>query len=230
LSIERTLFFDKDALKKYADEGEHQNRTPLEIINLLVPNCAPQGLELLTANLVRAKLYILENQIGKPLHDGTPWPRPVPGFVEYSQAITEANTKGASIDRAILSAGHASFIRKCLTMSGLEQPEIMITDETIRGLNSSLSPGKLSKPELMPLLLAKLQWLSLYDREGSVDINDPEVNQRITVIGDSDEKDGGLARNAGVSFIHVTSENSESAWLSLQYIHTIGSTAVSSVR
>lgn len=219
MSIEKTLYFDKDAMRKYADQGEHQNRTPLEIVDALVPNCTSQGLEHLTADLVRAKLDILENQIGKPLGDGAVWPRPMPGFVDYYQFATAGSQTSIPVVKGVLSAGHASFIRKCLTLSGLEQPDVMITDETIRGLNSILPPDQLSKPALLPLQIAKLQWVSIYDRTGSVDLNCPEVNDRTTVIGDSEEKDGGLARNAGVEFIHVTPENSADAWAKLKSNH-----------
>lgn len=94
LSIEKALYFDKYAVAKYQDQGEHQNRTPLEIVNSLVPNCSAQGLERLTAHLVEAKLDILQSQIGKPLADGATWPRPLPGFMEYAQSLEEAKAGG----------------------------------------------------------------------------------------------------------------------------------------
>lgn len=102
----------------------------------------------------------------------------------------------------------------------------MVTDETIRGLNSNLPPEELAKPSTTPLQLAKLQWLGLYGVAGTVNMNCAEINNRITIIGDSDEKDGGLARNAGVRFIRVTPESSSQAWRSLQAVHNIGSHAV----
>lgn len=226
IAVEKALFFDSDAIKKYQDQGEHQNRTPAEIVHSLVPNASAAALERLTTELVAAKLDVLENQIGKKLADGAQWPRPMPGFVEYSNAIASVNPNNP-VDRAVLSAGHASFIRKCMTMTGIQQPDILITDETIRGLNSPLPPDQLAKPELMPFSLAVLLWHGLYGQLGSQ--ADPEaLRQRIKVIGDSEPKDGGLAEKAGVEFFLVTPETSLEAWSRLTAVHNLGAKAIQS--
>lgn len=151
--------------------------------------------------------------------NGESWPRPMPGFVEYAESLAEAKNEGCPINFAILSAGHASFIRKCLETSGLAQPDIMITDETIRGMNSTLAPEQLTKPSLMPLQQAVLQWTAIIGSKKTVDIHGSGMAERIKIIGDSEEKDGGLARNAGVPFIHVTPETSFEAWTTLKSMH-----------
>ncbi len=230
MSIEEAFVHDKDAIRRYEEHGEHQNRSPYEIVQSLAPEASVQELEELTSTLVGAKLATFEKQIGKPLNDGAPWPRPVPGFMEYSLAISEANLQGHHIDRAILSAGHASFIRKCLEMTGISPPEIMISEETIRGLNSTLPHDRLTKPSVLPFLLAKLQWLHRYELADIVNTNAPAINERIIMIGDSDTKDGGLARNAGVDFVHITSEDSKEAWRSVITKHHLGAMAIGATR
>lgn len=220
-AIEKTFIFDKDALKKYEDEGEHNNRTPLEIVKSLVPNSTQDGLFKIASNLVDAKLEVLENQVGRPLADGTPWPRPLDGYVNYSKSISKSNIENPAkrIDRAIVSSGHASFIRKCINMSGLEQPEIMVTDETIRGLNSPLPPERIVKPSKFPLLMVKLEWLYSYGLADSEANDETQIDKRINVIGDSHEKDGGMANNGGVNFIHLKNIRPSEAWKQLLDIH-----------
>jgi phosphoglycolate phosphatase-like HAD superfamily hydrolase len=211
-AVEQTFDFDSDALRRYTDQGGHNNRTPAEIVHSLAPRATPEGVERLTGELVASKLAILMRQIGRPLADGTPWPRPVPGFVDCWNAITAARQNGDTINTAFVSAGHASFIRLVLKASGLEQPDILITEETIRGLNSPLPPSRLSKPVPLPLMVAKTLWLNMHGAWMAGDLSGERVNERIVMIGDSAEKDGGLARNLGVDFIHVAEDDTGQAW------------------
>ena len=227
VAVEETLPDDKDALKRYEDQGEHRNRTPAEIIESLVPDRSQKEQKVLTGKLIVAKLDVLEGQIGKPLSDGALWPRPQPGFIEYSDTVSKINASGEYIDQAIISAGHASFIEKCLDLYGVSRPEIMITDETIRGLNSRLSSEKLTKPEIAPFMLAKFQWLLLYGLTEAPKGLAPHVNNRISLIGDSEPKDGGLARNAGIEFFHVNPKNPREGWDNLSRAHLLGGQAVS---
>ncbi|HEV7454360.1 MAG TPA: hypothetical protein VGO07_03815 [Candidatus Saccharimonadales bacterium] len=212
IAVEQTFDFDSDALRRYTDEGEHGNRTPAEIVHSLAPRATQEGVERLTSELVAAKLTILLRQIGRPLADGAPWPRPVPGFVDCWNAVTAARQNGDIINTAFISAGHASFIRLVLRASGLEQPDILVTEETIRGLNSPLPPSRLSKPVPLALMLAKVQWLNMHGAWLTGDLSSERVNERITMIGDSAEKDGGLAGNLGVDFIHVAEGDTGQAW------------------
>lgn len=214
IAIEEVFDFDKDALRRYTDQGEHQNRTPLEIVNSLAPNCTPSGLDRLTGELVNAELKVLTGQIGRKLHDNELWPRPVPGFLEHWQQVTADKESGAPISLAIASAGHASFIRKCLAQSKLVEPEIMVTDETIRGLNSTLPPEQLAKPSVMPVSIIKTLWLAHYNQPATL-LGDPSLNDRIVIVGDSEEKDGGLARNSGTQFIHISPDNPIRGWQEL---------------
>lgn len=227
-AIEETFASDDpDALKRYRDMGEHANRTPLEIVHSVAPaHFSTAELKLATSRLVASKLAILEGQVGRPLADGTPWPRPVPGFIEYSKAVSQARSEGHIINQAILSAGHASFIFKCYDMLGLQHPDILVDNETMQNLHSSLAPHELAKPSRFPFNLIRLEWLELYGVDNIVNQNDPSVNARITVVGDSDEKDGGLARNAGVNFVHVTKESPAAAWNALLRQHGLGTVAV----
>ncbi len=211
IAIEEVFYFDKDALRRYIDDGEHQNRTPLEIVNSLAPDCTLAGLDRLTGELVGAKLNVLAGQIGRELQDGELWPRPVPGFLEHWQQVTAAKEDGAPISQAIASAGHASFIRKCLAQSKLVEPEIMVTDETIRGLNSSLPPEQLAKPSIMPVSIIKTLWLAHHNQPSTL-LGDPSLNDRIIIVGDSKEKDGGLARNCDTQFIHISPDNPADGW------------------
>lgn len=226
IGIVRVFDFDKDALMRYEAGGGHRNRTPAEIVHELAPKSTPEGLQRLTEELVEVKLELLLEQIGKPIDGGERWPRPMPGFIDFWDSVQKARDQGRDITTAIISAGHAPFIDRVFEESGLEEPDIMVTDETIRGLNSPLPPDKLAKPSVMPLSLAKIQWLNLYGLDIPSEEVDPPIGGRITLFGDSLEKDGGLATNGGVHFVHISPENPAAGYEELSRHLELGQAAL----
>jgi hypothetical protein len=227
IGIERVFEFDEGAVARYEAEGGHGNRTPAEIVHSLAPTSVTSNdLDRLTEELVRVKLDLLCGQIGKPLDDGQTWPRAMPGFSEFWSSVYEARDEGEHISTAILSAGHAPFIRKVFSSAGLELPDILVTEETIRGLNSSLPPDKLAKPAAMPLLLAKTQWLNFYGLDVTSVAAGPQIGDRITVFGDSLPKDGGLAKNSGVNFVHINPEDPAAGYETLYQQLNLGRAAL----
>jgi hypothetical protein len=226
IGIERVFEFDKNAVARYEAEGGHGNRTPAEIVHSLAATAMPENLDRLTEELVRIKLDLLCAQIGMPLDDGQTWPRPVPGFTDFWSSVYEAREEGENISTAILSAGHAPFIRKAFHSSGLQLPDILVTEETIRGLNSSLPPDKLAKPAVMPLLLAKTQWLNFYGLDMTSVAAGPQIGDQITVFGDSLPKDGGLAKNSGVNFVHINPEDPAAGYETLYQQLNLGRAAL----
>lgn len=229
IAIEKVFFFDKDALVKYEAAGEHRNRTPAEIVLSLAPNSTPQGHEKLTRALVDAKLECLLDQIGKPLADGEPWPRPLPGFLECTKKVTAAKQAGELITTAIISAGHNAFIKKCYDVHELDYPDIMVTDETINGLYSMQPLEKLTKPSVMPFWLVKTQWVNLFAKSGQefAELMSMASNNRMLYIGDDEKKDKVLAENAGIAFVLVDKKNSITSWRRVEAHLNVGSVAAS---
>lgn len=215
LAIEQVFDHDTTALERYQEAGEHQNRTPTEIAASLAPSATPKGVKRLAEDLVHAKLDLLTDQIGQELSDGTAWPRPIPGFEEAWQEISAARTEQEPISTAVISAGHAEFITKCLESAGLELPDFMVTDETIRGLYSNLPLEKLTKPSPLSMEIVKAQWMSLYttsEIEQKMLIAVHGIKHRIVYTGDDPIKDAQLAANAEVDFVLLTPDNPEEAW------------------
>lgn len=173
--------FGQSALNQYDLKGGLRNRSPREVVVELQLAGFGKGLEVTgaTDELVGLKIDCLINQIGQTLDDGAMWPRLTTGFADFwKQVVT--NT---SMFTAIVSSGHRAFIEKTFLMHGLGLPKFMVTDDELRSL-----PEPLSKPD--PRL-----WQHLLDE---AKVSFPSA----FYIGDDQAKDGGLARNARVPFLH----------------------------
>lgn len=209
MAVEEAFPDDPDALKRYEDEGEHNNRSPAEIAYSIAPGMTEDALLVATKKLVKKKLSVLNGQIGQKISENEVWPRPVPGFLETWNRIHEAKDAGEDIDTAIISAGHTSFIEKVLKQYGVKRPDIIVTNETIRGLNSVQPVETLAKPNALPLMIARTQWFHIYRIDPAVD---ESIKSRMMHAGDSEEKDGGMAEAAGISFAHINPDNPTEGW------------------
>ena len=134
----------------------------------------------LTERLVCIKIDFLTSQIGNTLQDGALWPRLTLGFDSFWNQIRSDET----VFTAILSSGHQAFIQKTFEVHGLVLPHLIVTDDELRVL-----PEPLSKPD------GRL-WDFLLGKAGRTHL------QNAVYIGDDKAKDGGLAQNASVRFLH----------------------------
>ncbi|MDP3015114.1 MAG: HAD hydrolase-like protein [bacterium] len=139
-----------------------------------------------TELFVRAKMAIYISEIR--MWPSGPWPAPCDGIVDCLNRI-EKN----SIPWAVLSSGHEVFIKKTFELWGAGHPEIMITDDDLRG--SSLPLEKRFKPNeaIVQFLLAR--WRQREPRISNINMS------QVVYVGDDPNKDGHLARNAGTRFV-----------------------------
>ncbi len=152
---------------------------------------------LFTELLVRVKLSYLMKNIGMQNPDGTIWPAMFPGVREFLEALKNYG------DFGIISSGHELFIKKAFEVHNMECPEIMVTDDDVRSI--SLEPKSLvCKPSPYLIHLALRQW-----RYGD------SPPSEVVYTGDDLEKDGQMAANAGVPFIHYDQSN-ENHWYELK--------------
>ena len=175
------VLFGLEALGQYRSSGGLKNRSPREVVRgLQIQGFLSDGdTAQLTENLVRLKIECLTSGIGQPLQDGALWPRLTLGFAEFWVQVR----KNPETFTAILSSGHQAFITKTFEVHKLVLPHLTVTDDESRAL-----PEPLSKPD--PRL-----WQYMVERA-----NMPLLNP--VYIGDDQGKDGGLARNSGVPFLH----------------------------
>lgn len=212
----------------YADtfikDGGHQHRTPSEIIAELCPDMTPDEVESMSLHLIRAKMNLLIDQIGKPLADGAKWPRPTDGLVHLWNQISQHNSNiENAIATAEISAGHIPFIEKTYDVHGLKQPDIIVTDDF---LVDELGMGEISaqeraKPSVLLLEVASTLWLNRLNIASNTEEMEA-AKQHIIYTGDSDEKDGGLARNYGVEFVLLEPEHSSDNWQEIGQWLSIG--------
>lgn len=200
--------FDDEAAQQFEDTGGHNHRAPIEIVTDLLRNTSgfsSDQLKRIAARLSADKLDILLDQIGSQNEDGTIWPRPTDGFVEFWGALSRAKTD-RKIGTAVISAGHTDFIVKWFDTFDLEQPDAFSTAEVVDNLLPLSPVEEKTKPAALPLVIARA---ALTDKYGDA------VNT-IYYAGDSEVKDGGLAINAGVDhFVLIDEANAGPGWSQL---------------
>lgn len=172
LAVEK--LFGEEALKYYISTGGLKNRNPGEVVKSL----QDQGFggDVIAEDLVQAKLGYLLREIGPE------WPKPCNGFVEFYKVIEEMD----GVEIAILSSGHEEFIKKTFFAWGLDPPRIMLTDDDFRGYNPPLPLEKFSKPSPLLMDLIQQEWGGR--------------RRHMIMFGDDPDKDGKLAKNAGIPF------------------------------
>lgn len=165
--------------------------------------------------LIDSKLEPLVSQIGTRLSKDEFWPRPVPGFLDFYRLLQQA----ASLDSAVISAGHTDFIRKAYELWEVPDPDIFVTSETISllGLEKHYTASELAKPSPIVMDMATQQWRRMY----GLPADHVTINQ-VVYVGDSKEKDGGLAANSGATFFHINPEDPVTAWRAVTRYLDIG--------
>ncbi len=178
-----TNLLGRDACAHYLAEGGLRNRAPREVVQRLLEVGYGNGCDLgeATEHLVEHKVTcLLTKAFGQPLEDGTPWPRLTQGFAVFWQKIKPHS----DVFTAILSSGHEECIVKTFCMHNLMPPDLIVTDDEFRRLEKPICKPD---PELWQYMLRK------------ADV----AFQSATYFGDDPIKDGGLARNVGVPFLHL---------------------------
>ncbi|MDO8265390.1 MAG: hypothetical protein Q7T41_00440 [Candidatus Saccharibacteria bacterium] len=205
--------------------AEVASRTKHPAINQGLIYIDPDHLKIITDTLVFVKLAPLLAQIGQKLDDGSFWPNPIDGFLDFALFAEQVRRDGVPLNTAVISAGHTQFIEKTYALYGVENPDIFVTDEIVRSLVPNMSAERRGKPAPIPMLLAKRSWLDIHDVSPSNLRNEtiaPDINARIIYIGDDPEKDGGLAKNSHIDFIWVDPASPRLAWQAMQrYIEGI---------
>ncbi len=208
LAIEETI--GSDVAARF--EG-HGHRTPAEIVAALVPDSSFEESRDIERRIIEQKLAALTGQIGVRLPDGALWPRPTEGYAPLWDRLSREKQLGRSVTTAVLSAGHTDFIARTFDTHGLEQPDILITDDVLVDLCLADVPPELrAKPAPLILTLARLAWLTRLGVKAHEHETLSGMNDRIIYAGDSVEKDGGLAQAHGVAFVLIPSEAAASAW------------------
>ncbi|MDO8503092.1 MAG: hypothetical protein Q7S60_00195 [bacterium] len=216
--------------------GGLQNRSPSELVGLLLDGAPPALLEsartFLDGNLgrlsnqvpdkkgvplvwnpdnpdgvatelfVRQKLSYSLRQIGK-FPDETTWPQPYEGFLEFWKALYGLKDRGLEIHTAVISSGHELFIQKTFSTWELPLPDILITEDDIRGRKYPLEMERRIKPGQLPMALAHLEWLrrqKLLTGETKHMEVAQESKRRMIFFGDDPARDGKMAINAGIAF------------------------------
>ncbi len=167
----------------------------------------PEALEGTVAELlVRRKLHYLYGQIGQPFPNGEVWPRPYPGFLNFWQTVDRINQEQVGkvdIKRAVISSGHERFIQHTFTTWGATQPDILVTEDDIRGRIYPKQMDKRVKPGLLPMALALREWSRHIQKEDQVKPNVGGARlrrQKVMYLGDDLGKDGGMAQAGGILF------------------------------
>lgn len=185
------------AHRRYLASGGLHNRAPVEIVRDLVPEAEKTEFQLLAEAFVRAKLGYLTEQIGlQP--DGTIWPPPCTGFVDFWRGLTKYLDAG-TIHAGVISSGHTEFIMKVWSAYGLKPPRIIISEDDIRSVRYAIDPAWLVKPGVFPFMLGRRQ---LAAQLGVSVPRDWRDKSRVVYCGDDIVRDGEMARRAGVAFGH----------------------------
>lgn len=199
--------FGPRAVDEYNAAGGLQNRAPLEVVQQFAPDLSGAELNDVVDRLVARKLDALLSEIGAVFPDGSVWPRPMPGYIDFLERLAEVRSDGLYIDDLILSSGHVAFIEKVYQTWSVEQPTHIVAMETMddRGL------GNYVKPSSILMSIAHQIWQEGYGVDQTTTTQD-DLQRRTLYIGDDVSKDGGLAANSGVPFLHITTENSKKVW------------------
>ncbi|MEK7071106.1 MAG: HAD family hydrolase [Patescibacteria group bacterium] len=176
--------FGDNGITAYDLSGGLQSREPGELINIILETARNNNLNLgnedvdtptLIDELIRQKLAIILPEISED------WPLLAPGFREFAPQIRDLGIK-----LGILTSGHDEFINTFFEIHNLPTPEIVISSDTLR---ANGVPERY-KPDPYSLEAALRQFQILHG----------ESPRSVLYIGDSAEKDGELARRAGIPF------------------------------
>jgi phosphoglycolate phosphatase-like HAD superfamily hydrolase len=180
------------ALTEYRRQGGLRNRAPSEVVQELQPRRSLDTIAPLAERLVQAKLSHLVHQIGQPVGGGF-WPLPCNGFVPFWHWLFAQN-----IRTGVISSGHTAFIEQVFQLHGLERPDVIVSDDDVRG-RRNVRPQWLQKPGTFMVTLARRRLALEYGESRDSLARD---KPGIIYFGDDAVKDGQLARAAGIRFGH----------------------------
>lgn len=222
--------FGPHAADAYRAQG-HNSRAPSEIVQACVPDLDEDALDIFTHRVVSAKLRHLLGNIGTPLPDGAIWPRPTAGFLDIWRAVYKARSRGVLIDTADISAGHEEFIKKTYEAWDIPVPDVLVTADTVHQLLLSTALIERVKPAPLPMKIALEKWWGLYEL---ADILEPAAHaaltKRVLYAGDDEHRDGGLARNSAVDFVHVSQGGAAEAWQAVATRLGLGNIALKGIQ
>lgn len=216
--------FGTEAADKFLKDG-HGHGTPPEIVARIM-GLDPSNEEVKRAALivVRKKLEILSATIGKPLLDGTPWPRQSNGFAETWMGVHRAQEEGFPLGKAVVSAGHTEFEQKVFDMWGLPQPDMYLTDDVVNALSLDLPWSDQVKPS--PMLIELARTLHAYRLKRQFErfrqFKALPALIRTIHVGNA-EKDKQLAKSAGVECVIIDQNYQRESWQQVDKFLGIGS-------
>lgn len=158
--------------------------------------------KLITELFVRQKLSYLLEQIGKHTTDDQVWPPLTQGFSEFWGVLQKLKREGLPIDTAVISSGHDIFIDQVFKLYNLTMPDIVVTEDDIRGKKYPKEIERRVKPGELPLAMAHFSWLK---NQGMDQFNfdletAKEVKTRMIYFGDDLNKDRRLSEGGRVHF------------------------------
>lgn len=151
---------------------------------------------------VRQKLSYLLEQVGEKTADGQLWPPLTQGFLEFWGTLQKLKEEGIPLDTAIISSGHDIFIDKVFELYNLAKPDIIVSEDDIRGRKYPKEIERRVKPGELPLALTHFRWLKAQGMDYfNFDLKSAkEVRERMIYFGDDPNKDGKLAEGAKINF------------------------------
>lgn len=162
----------------------------------------PVGIRELGELVVRQKLAMLKDQIGAANPDGTIWPALTNGFADFWNIIQQINERGkVRLDTAVISSGHDKAIEDTFRAHGLNQPDLMITDDDIRGMDQPRLSRLRNKPGPLTLGLAYRDWRKIegFAAEHNNTFAPIERAGQIAYFGDDPKKDILLGQRSQVT-------------------------------
>ncbi len=193
--------FGAATLRQYCESGGLCNRAPREVVQSLAPDATTVETQELCDKLVAAKLAVLLDEIGPT------WPQPIEGYLPLRKRVQRANEQGQRVDEAIISSGHEPFIRKTYDAWGEPAPDIIIASEILEQA-TDFTPDQLIKPSAGLMVVARNLWRTIY----GVGFTTTGEQHRMIYVGDDREKDGCLASNSGIPFVHISGETPAESW------------------
>ena len=200
--------FGSKALDTYRAMGGLRNRAPVDVVRQLAPDAYDAEQAELLTRLDSAKLDVLVAEISPQ------WPQPTNGYLDFAHRLQASRNLGAQITDATISSGHKSFISRTFDAWGVPQPTIMLAQEAIGAMAAANKMKIPTKPSITIVRFAHNAWRALYGLS-PVSVIPFETAIRMNYIGDDSDKDGLMARNAGVPFRLFRLGEAENTWNSL---------------
>lgn len=198
--------FGRSGMLALDEIGGLKNREPGELVKIIQGMTRETGLTHndATEHFVEAKLSYLIPEIS-PV-----WPELYPGAAALFRDVSRGKIP---VDLAILSSGHDAFIRKAMEANRINMDDvILVSSDVIRQRPMPDRPRY--KPHSYQFAEAHAQWLRKSGILPSYDHWDAESftgrnygKPNMIYIGDDPIKDGGLATEARIPFVHVPFTN-----------------------